>query len=131
MIAFRFDNLIHEPCSATGEGFLLLDAQADVALVVDATRVFVIEAVPVLELAQQLDEWRAGLMTGDFEYTSMDDVARGIVWIRREGAGWRIGSVWADACSSPRSTEEIAECIGAYVAQVRAIDVSRIPQRVR
>lgn len=77
---------------------------------------------PVVELAEQLQSWCAeGLRRGeDFEFTSMESDAAGLVWFRHAGDGYRVGSCYQDfPAMQVYGSDELRSSIDRYIAQLR------------
>ena len=88
----------------------------------DADLLVTLPEIPVIELAQELDRWLISLPPegADFVYTSRQ--ARdepGLIYVRRAGLCWRIGSIWAqEEREIETSLRRVAAAAGDYVADV-------------
>lgn len=94
MIDFRFTNLVSEG-RPIGTEDLLVRAGADFEIVVGERVLYFEIDFPVIELAAALAHWSdvAAPLDADFEFDSMSAPEPGWVQIRRESAGWRLGSL--------------------------------------
>lgn len=94
MIEFRFTDLRSEEPPVTLAD-VLVRVTADLSIVVEDRVVYSEVDFPVVELAVALVRWceLPGCGRVDFEFDSMSTPEPGWVWIRREGAGWRVGSL--------------------------------------
>lgn len=77
---------------------LLLGVCADLALQTEGRLLYSEPDFPVTELAVQLNAWAAGGPESgeDFEFSSMESDESGLVWFRRSGAGYRVGSLYQE-----------------------------------
>ena len=113
MIEFRFTDLRAEGSPASLAD-ALVRVTADLAVVVDGRVVYSEVDFPVVELAAALVRW-CELPAGgrvDFEFDSMSTPEPGWVWIRREGSGWRVGSLHEEYPAMLESTaDQICEAV--------------------
>src|SRR5579884_4316358 len=73
---------------------LLLGLVADFQIVVGTSVLYSEADLPIVELAVALQKWlnHDFRRRSAFEYVSIEADETGMVWIRPEGDGWRIGS---------------------------------------
>lgn len=122
MIEFRFADLRAEGLPASLAD-ALVRVTADLAVVVDGRVVYSEADFPVVELAAALVRWCGLPACGrvDFEFDSMSTPKPGWVWIRREGCGWRVGSLHEEYPEMLEfTTEQISEAVRRFTTQLVA-----------
>lgn len=102
---------------------LLLGLVATFQIVVGTVILYTEMDLPIVELAVALKNWlrRDFGERKAFEYVSVEADESGIVWIRPEDDGWRIGSIHQDFVDPTiRSDEEIASIAQTFINDVSA-----------
>ncbi|MHB8289712.1 MAG: DUF7878 domain-containing protein [Acidimicrobiales bacterium] len=77
---------------------------------------------PIVELCVALKRWMAEAMTirEPFEFQSMESEEPGLVWIRPQDGGWRIGAVDQEYLEMATwSDDQIVAVAGKYIDDVR------------
>ena len=122
MIEFRLTDLRAEgPLASLADAFVRVTA--DLAIVVDGRVVYSEVDFPVVELAAALVQWCELPACGraDFEFDSMSTPEPGWVWIRREGAGWRVGSMHEEYPEMLEfTTDQTCETVCRFAAELVA-----------
>jgi len=93
-LTFRFDSL--ERGGAFDEHWeILLHVVADFSILIDSKVLYCEQQFCVVEFALEISRWMNQVhQTGeDFIYVSIESEEIGLVWIKSNGSGWRIGSV--------------------------------------
>lgn len=95
MISFEFGNVGWDGAEPGDCDDLVYGLEADFRIVTTRGTLYEEPSFPILELAQDLLKWlHDGFVTHtSFEWDSMQTPEPGWVWIRREGDGWRVGSI--------------------------------------
>jgi hypothetical protein len=122
MITFELHNLRFERSDPTDRFDLLLGVCADLVLQTEGRTLYSEPDFPVIELAAQLIGWcHRGLENGDdFEFTSMESDETGLVWFRRTGAGYRVGSLYQEfPAMSVHDPAAVRAATARLVAQLR------------
>lgn len=99
---------------------LLVGVEADLRVVDGDQVVYEEPSFPVVELAWSLALWVGQPSREDFVFDSMSFEELGALTIRREGAGWKFGSVFVpDVASRSVSWDEVRDCVAVFVRKVR------------
>ncbi len=95
MTAILLSSLRADPPQLEDAIDLVSNLEAEIEVEVDGRIIYHEVSFPVAELAVALTQWLSvsSDARSDFEFDSMSAEELGLVWIRREGGGWRIGSV--------------------------------------
>lgn len=120
-MTFTFTDLHVEPGQRPDPYDIILGAVAAFAIVVEERQLYREDDLPVVELAMALRRWLNGpfLSHEPFEYQSMESDEDGMVWIRPEQDGWRIGSIYQEfADPTVRSNEDVATATRAFIEEV-------------
>ena len=75
----------------------------------------------LVEFAMQITKWlsEVTITNEDFVYTSLESEEVGLVWIKRSGAAWRIGSIHQEYEEYKEfSLEEISNAVEEYRARL-------------
>jgi hypothetical protein len=110
VIALGFGPLTSDPSPPRDALELVASVEATFTLRVDNEVVYQEPYFPVVELALSLHRWLKRPLSAqeDFEFESMHIEEPGWVWIRREGSGWRVGSIHQErAVMKVWSSEEV------------------------
>lgn len=121
MIAFRLGRLEVEPPGVKRPVDTVTSVVTDFEIDVDGECLFSETSFPVIELAGALLRWKSVSGEGrcDFEFESMDFEEPGLMWIRREGDGWRVGSLLQEFPDlTVRSADELDRAIDGFVADL-------------
>lgn len=110
-----------DPPRLSDEMDIVANLEADIRLAVDGQTLYEEVSFPVAELAVALVRWLATppVDRSSFEFDSMSAEELGLIWIRRAGDGWRVGSVHQEH-SEPRKLTWVAveALIRDFVAQI-------------
>lgn len=95
MIRLEFRDLHTDPPNLSGESEAILGVVGTFELRVRDKLVYAEVDFPLVEFARACNLWlkEARVSEEDFEFESMEATEPGLVWMRREGDGWRIGSI--------------------------------------
>lgn len=97
MMEFRFQNLHKDVPVLSAPHEFLLRIVADFSIWVRDRLLYEEQEFCVVEFAQQLDHWlQEEEEENDFEYEAADAEEPGLVWLRFEKDGWRIGSLFQE-----------------------------------
>lgn len=110
-----------DPPRLSDEIDLVANIEADLRLAVDGQVVYEEVSFPVVELALALVRWLATPPDdrSGFEFDSMSAEEPGLIWIRRVGDGWRVGSIHQERSDLRALTSvEIEALIRGFVAQI-------------
>lgn len=93
-IQFIFQNLHYEQRTLPHYYDLLLAVTCDFSIVIDLHVLYEEHEFRVLEFAEQLSSWlaRSKVSPANLSYESVESEAPDLVWIRREGEFWKVGS---------------------------------------
>jgi hypothetical protein len=93
MITFTTNNL-HKDVPRVRDKFdRLLRIVGDFSIRVDSRILYVESEFPFVEFATQLTKWLAAGGQQDFSYDSVESDDPGLVWFRRSGEQWKVGSI--------------------------------------
>ncbi len=92
---WKFEDTRIEAGGARGKYDIILGVIATFEIRVRGRLLYREEMFPLVELCLALKQWLAvGLLSGQpFEFVSLESDEPGLVWIRLEQEGWRIGSI--------------------------------------
>lgn len=95
MIRFEFSNLHTDPPVLSHPHDAVLGVVGNFVIVVRDKILYSEVDFPLVEFARELKAWleRVGEKQHDFEYDSAEAAEPGLVWVRQEESGWRIGSI--------------------------------------
>ncbi|MFD8915599.1 hypothetical protein [Streptomyces sp. NPDC059575] len=119
---FRYTHLTTQDLRGDSHAELLVNIEADLAIVDSGGLVFEEALFPVAELARDLAEWlrQPEDWRSNFDWESMSYDEKGTVRIHSTEAGWRLGSVQTpDVWSLPVTWPELIRSIREFVAAVR------------
>jgi len=121
-IAFVFGNVAIDGDALTAPWQRYLRIIGDFRMEVGGVPLYKEEQFCLVEFAIQSQIWaREASEEGlDFTYTSMEAEEQGLVWIRLEQGGWKVGSVFQKhTCPGLFSLEEIVVALNEYYEKLR------------
>ena len=119
MIAFKFSPPRREQEKLRDPIDILLGVVADVRIVVDDRELVAIEALPIVELAAQLDFWLRRQPNEDFSYESAE-ADKPLLWFRRMDGQWQVGSDWEGAVAPLLANDaDLHTAAAGYINDVR------------
>lgn len=95
MIIFDFRDLHMDPQTSSHRHDAILGVTGRFGLLVRGKVLYSEVDFPLIEFARAMLTWLRQIdnYSENFEYESMETAELRLVWVRREGEGWRIGSV--------------------------------------
>jgi hypothetical protein len=118
---FEFTNVRNERDEIRNEFDVLIGVTATFEIRIGKRKLYGETMFPIVELAVALRRWMDGAMeSGEaFEFISLESDEVGLVWIRPDQDGWRIGSLCQEyAEPTIWSHTEIREAIATFVDEV-------------
>jgi hypothetical protein len=130
MTAYTFETPRWDKEKSSDPIEVLLGVVADVRILVDDHELVAIEALPIVELAAQLDFWLRRDAGNDFSYDSMEAEEEPL-WFRRSNDHWQVGSDWEGAggpfrasdADVRRAAREFIESVKVEVRKSLRVDV--------
>ncbi len=117
-LLFECSNLHLESPVATADD-LILGYVGDFRIVTTRGRIYGESNFPCIEFVREVAAWLEQDSASDFEYDSSEAAEPGLVWIRRAGAGWRVGSIHQDEIEmSAYSKGEIRSAVKDLVRSI-------------
>lgn len=130
MIRFAFGALETDPPLVRRSPIdVLVSVVAEFKIVVQGRLLLDETDFPVVELAAALKRWLsvAADERCDFEFDSMDFEEPGAVWIRKEDAGWRVGSMMQEFPDvTTYSTEQLDLACEQFVKDLEAASSAQL-----
>jgi hypothetical protein len=121
-LAFRFENVFTDGPLSAEPWQIYLRVVGDFKIAVWGVPIYAEEQFCLVEFAIQSQIWSraAAQEPRDFVYTSLEAEESGLVWLRQEASGWRIGSVFQEsACPESFSLAEIVIALDNYYHRLR------------
>ena len=101
-LRFEYRNLATDNSDLVALWEVYLRITADFSLLVSGRKIYEENSFPIVEFASLGAEWISSVAVPreDFIYTSVESEDEGLVWIKKEGEKWRVGSVHQERDSS-------------------------------
>lgn len=121
MIDFLFSDLHADRPDSSDYYQVLLGVNCHFAVGLDDLILYEEAGFPVLEFVEQLTAWltQTPEPSNDFSYDSVESDVHSLIWIRRSGPGWRIGSAnHAAVAYQPFPLQELRSAVSQLVERL-------------
>lgn len=118
VITMRFSGLEAQATDFDDPSSVLLGVVANFEILIGERLLFAEADFPVLEFARSAHIWLSDEDhgTSNFEYDSAESAESGLVWFRREGSGWRVGSLFQEyPATRTFSLDEIEQTVERFI----------------